>query len=100
MIMPKSYLLVLENKLQRSYSHDLALTWEPKAEKVDSISNDIVSYIQSLKSQLSNESAKDESFVSDLFIKNKGAQELYLKLMHYKMLLFTIDSSFANIIND
>ena len=98
----------LSKKLTDEKYKDQAKIWEPKAEQAKTLSADIISYIDGLKTTLKQnadlvikadgtESFKEDNLEAStrLFEKNKKGDELKEKLDAYKVAMLAIDSSFV-----
>ena len=97
----------LQDKLNQADTHDRAAIWLPKAEQAKQYSEDVYSYIESLKDRLKRESGYhpekgDTTYTEDdvdastkIMDDGKVGDTLYQKLVDYKKKLLAIDTSIA-----
>ncbi len=92
-----------EDKMADPTTKDKATMWHAKADQARKYSEDVVSYIQSLKSELLKEAdfdAKDSSYKMDnldaatrMFVENKKGKQLEERLKDLRAKLLSIDPS-------
>jgi len=90
----------LEEKLNDPKTRDLAAVWKPKAERAKQLSDEIVAYIDNVKTQIQNEagaaaghfSEKNTNAATKILIDGDGGKQLFNKLVDYKKSLLGIDA--------
>jgi gliding motility-associated protein GldM len=95
----------IEEKLNDPSTNAKAAIWQPRAMQIKKLSQEIVKYIDSLKTALKKEAGlsernlfdeEDINAVNRLFIKKAKGEELYTKLIKYKQGIFAIDLLISN----
>ncbi len=89
-------------KMNDPKTRELAAMWLPKAERARSLSEEMISYIENIKTRIKNESEFDPetgqykeseiSVPSNLMVDGKLGKELYNKLSDYKKSILGIDA--------
>jgi gliding motility-associated protein GldM len=95
----------LEEKLKDPSTSAKAGIWQPRAMQIQKLSQDMINYIDNLKTELEKEAGltekgsfneADVSAVNRLFSKKGKGEELYTKLIKYKQDVFAIDLLISN----
>jgi gliding motility-associated protein GldM len=95
----------LEEKLNDPSASTKAGIWQPRAMQIQKLSQEMINYIDSLKTELKKEAGltekgsfkeDDVSAVNRLFSKKAKGEELYTKLIKYKQDVFAIDLLISN----
>lgn len=90
----------LEAKLNDPKTRDLAAIWKPKADRAKQLSDEIVAYIEDLKTQVQNEaggknghfSEKNTNAATKILVEGPAGKTLLNKLTDYKKSLLGIDA--------
>src|SRR5262249_12057735 len=95
----------LKGKLDEPKTHDKAAIWYPKAKQVQDLSQDVYSYIQSIKNDIIKQGGgdvNDKSFRADnldiatrLMVDKKKGVELKQKLEEFKAKVLAVDPAIA-----
>ncbi|GAB3426871.1 type IX secretion system motor protein PorM/GldM [Niabella aquatica] len=95
----------LENKINDPKTRDLAAIWKPKAERARQLSDEMVGYIDNIKTQIQNEAGgangghfneKNTNAATKILVDGKEGNELFNKLTDYKKSLLGIDEKVNN----
>lgn len=95
----------LENKINDPKTRDLAAIWKPKAERARQLSDEMVAYINNIKTQIQNEAGgadgghfneKNTNAATKILVDGNGGKELFNKLTDYKKSLLGIDEKINN----
>lgn len=99
----------LEQKLNDPKTRDLAAIWKPKAERAKQLSDELVAYIEGIKTQIQNLAGaangghfneKNTNAATEILVDGRGGKELFNQLTDFKKSLLGIDqkinAEFAN----
>ena len=95
----------LENKINDPKTRDLAAIWKPKAERARQLSDEMVAYIDNIKTQIQNEAGgadgghfneKNTNAATKILVDGNSGKELLNKLTDYKKSLLGIDEKINN----
>lgn len=90
----------LDQKINDPKTRDLAALWKPKAERAKQLSDEIVAYLEGIKTQIENEagaasghfSEKNTNASTKLLVDGNGGKELFNKLTDFRKSILGIDA--------